>query len=290
MVHQLVNVVSSSLVRMTWRKVYLGTLSVTDRLFGKQSEMIPRICRWDGKNASELKATGEQFLNYFIDVCGVAPDARVLDIGCGIGRIAVPLTHYLTPLGSYEGLDIIPEAISWCSRKITPKYPNFQFQLADVANQNYNPKGAFRAAEYTFPYEDMSFDFVFLGSVFTHMLPQEVERYLSEIRRVLKAGGKSLSTYFLLTSKSLDRIEQGGSTLSFTHSGRGFRSISDKVPEIAVAYEESYIKSLYVKNRLVLIEPIKYGTWSHDFSDFEYQDFIVAYKLKDGSDGDLCPS
>jgi SAM-dependent methyltransferase len=272
--------VSSSLLRITWRKVYLGALIVTDRLFGQQSEMIPRTCRWAGKNASELKASGQEFLNYLIDVCGLKPEANFLDIGCGIGRIAVPLTHYLTPPGSYEGLDIIPEAISWCCRKVTPKNPNFHFQLANVKNQNYNPKGAFRAAEYTFPYEDMSFDFVFLGSVFTHMLPQEVERYLSEIKRVLKAGGKSLITYFLLTSKTLNRIERGDSTLPFTYNGRGFKAVSDKVPEIAVAYDESYIRSLYVNNRLTLIEPIKYGTWSYDFSDFEYQDFVVAQKLK----------
>jgi hypothetical protein len=68
--------------------------------------------------------------------------------------------------------------------------------------------------------------------------------------------------------------------LPFTYNGRGFKAVSDKVPEIAVAYDESYIRSLYVNNRLTLIEPIKYGTWSYDFSDFEYQDFVVAQKLK----------
>jgi SAM-dependent methyltransferase len=242
--------------------------------------MIPRICRWDDKNASELKATGEQFLNYFIDVCGVKPSAHILDVGCGIGRIAVPLTRYLNNLGSYEGLDIIPEAIKWCSRKITPLHPNFHFRLADVANKRYNPKGAFSAAEYTFPYKDRSFDFAFLGSVFTHMLPAEVERYLSEVQRVLKVGGKSLITYFLLTRQAQTRIERGESTLFFTYNAMGFRSVSETVPEIAIAYDESYVQDLYARNCLAISEPIRYGTWSFKVSDFEYQDFVIAKRCQ----------
>jgi len=270
--------VSLHLLRRTRRRAYLGALLALDRLFGKRSPMIPHMCRWDRKNASELRASGEQFLQYFINVCGITPHAHILDIGCGIGRIAVPLTHYLDNYGGYEGLDIIPEAISWCSRKIASKYPNFRFQLADIANQHYNPNGAIHAAEYALPYDDAAFDFVFLGSVFTHMLPQEVERYLSEITRVLNVGGSSLATYFLLTPETLDRIERGESTLAFTNIGGGFRAISKTVPERAVAYDESYIKGLYKRHGLVVKIPIRYGTWSYTVSDFEYQDLVLAEK------------
>ena len=41
-------------------------------------------------------------------------------------------------------------------------------------------------------------DVAFLTSVFTHMLPEDVEHYLDELARVLKPGGRTLITWFLL--------------------------------------------------------------------------------------------
>jgi ubiquinone/menaquinone biosynthesis C-methylase UbiE len=111
-----------------------------------------------------------------------------------------------------------------------------------VVNKEYNPNGVFEAQEYIFPFDDESFDFVFLGSVFTHMLPRGVEGYLSEIARVLKTGGKSLTTYFLLTPNTLDRIKRGESTLLLTYDGHGFRAVSETLPEMAITYDESYIR------------------------------------------------
>jgi len=240
--------------------------------------MVPYLCHWDGKNAAELKATGEQFLRYFVNVCGLKSNARVLDVGCSIGRIAVAMTGYLNTRGGYEGLDIIPEAIEWCTRRITPKYPNFHFQFANVANKDYNPNGTVNAAQYTFPYDDASFDFVFLGSVFTHMLPAEMERYLFEIARVLKEGGKSLTTFFLLSPEAIRHVERGDSTLKLEYSGKRFKAASEAVPEAAIAYDEKYVKELCANNGLVIIDPVRYGTWSYRLSDFEYQDFIIAEK------------
>ena len=40
------------------------------------------------------------------------PGERVLDIGCGIGRMARPLTPYLTPPGAYDGFDINADGIA----------------------------------------------------------------------------------------------------------------------------------------------------------------------------------
>lgn len=138
-----------------------------------------------------------------------------LHAGCGIGRMAVPLTGYLSAEGSYEGFDIVPEGVRWCQENITPKYPNFRFQIADVHNDRYHPEGSQKASEYRFPYADGSFDFVFLTSVFTHMLPQDMENYLSEISRILRSGGRCLITFFLLNAESLKLIEMGASDLDF---------------------------------------------------------------------------
>src|SRR5438270_697411 len=68
-----------------------------------------------------------------------------------------------------------------------------------------------------FPYKDESVGFVFLTSVFTHMLRADVEHYVGEIVRVMKPKARCLITYFLLTNDSRVLIEQGQSTLTFPY-------------------------------------------------------------------------
>ena len=60
------------------------------------------------------------------------------------------------------------------------------------------------ATQFTFPYKAKSFDVIFLFSVFTHMLPDEIEHYLKEISRMLKPGGICLTTLFLYEDSESD--------------------------------------------------------------------------------------
>lgn len=210
---------------------------------------------------------------------GLKPEERVLDAGCGIGRIAIPLAEYMDETGSYEGFDIAPEGIAWCRENITPRYPNFRFQLADVYNKSYNPEGSYRASEYEFPYEDESFDFSFLASVFTHLLPDDMENYMSQISRVLRSGGRCVISYFLLNERSRKAIEEGRITKgpTFPHDYGQYRVQNKNIPEIAIAHDEDAVRNLYEKYDLEIIEPVRYGSWSGDANEFR-QDIIWAIK------------
>jgi SAM-dependent methyltransferase len=194
----------------------------------------------------EYKETGEEFFRYFVDIAGLKPHERVLDVGCGTGRMARPLAEYLKG-GSYDGIDIVAPSIKWCQKTYAPRYPNFHFHFADIYNKAYNPAGTHQASEYRFSFENSSFDFVFLTSVFTHMLPPGMENYLAEVARVLRQGGRCLITYFLLTPDSLKLIEEKASSLTFRYELQGCRAQQKNVPEAAVAYDESRIRELYEK-------------------------------------------
>src|SRR5262249_46340342 len=61
----------------------------------------------------EFRAVGDEFFAYFVDLGRLRPTDRVLDVGCGIGRMAVPLTRYLTAAGRYDGFDITARSIAW---------------------------------------------------------------------------------------------------------------------------------------------------------------------------------
>ena len=232
----------------------------------------------------DFRKIGEHFLKHFISLAGLKPDERVLDVGCGIGRMAIPLTKYLNKHGSYEGFDVVQDGINWCRENISPRYPNFHFQIADLFNTSYNPHGKHKAADYRFPYEKEYFDFVFLTSVFTHMLPKDMENYLREISRVLRKNGRCFITFFLLNNESRKQIRDGKSTqnfrYTFKHNKEEYLTIDKANPEAAVAFDERFVRDLYERTNLVIVEPIYYGSWCGRSDFLDYQDIIIAHKKK----------
>lgn len=226
----------------------------------------------------DFKLVGEGFKRHFVDLVQLQPDHNVLDVGCGVGRVAVALTSFLSPEGEYWGLDVTKRGIQWCRKEITTRYPNFHFEWCDVYNKVYNPTGKRSAQTYTFPFADGTFDFVFLTSVFTHMLPPDFERYLSESSRVVKPGGKCLATFFLLNDESRKLIAAGSSKEQFAHEIDGCRVADKNVPEAAVAYDERGVRQLYEKFGFQIGTSIFYGAWCGRGSFVDYQDMIVARK------------
>jgi ubiquinone/menaquinone biosynthesis C-methylase UbiE len=219
---------------------------------------------------------GKAYVPAFVDLGGLQPDHAVLEPGCGTGRMAVALTEFLTPDGSYDGFDIVQEAVDWCVAHITPDHPNFRFRHVDVANPAYNPEGKLDPGEFAFPYPDAGFDFVFLTSVFTHMLPRDIQHYLSEIRRVLRPRGSCLMTFFLLNDDAREAIREGRSHRRFEHEGDGYFYDIEKVHEGAVAYREEDALSFLQGAGFGLRAPIKYGRWAGRPGLTFGQDFVVV--------------
>jgi SAM-dependent methyltransferase len=250
-----------------------------EKLRGRYDELMPPKRKiFQVVSPKNFKEVGLSLMEQMIDLAQLRPEDKVLEVGCGIGRAALPLTKYLKNKGCYEGFDIIPEAILWCQKNITPKYPEFHFQLADIYNHAYNPKGKFKASEYRFPFLNDSFNFIFLTSVFTHLLPQDLENYFSEVTRVSKRGGRSFITYFLLDEESSERTKDKKSTFNFKHRFDGFSTAYPEKPECAVAYEKSFIENLYGKNGWEILEPIHPGSWCGRENVRCGQDTIIAIK------------
>jgi SAM-dependent methyltransferase len=221
---------------------------------------------------------GPRFLDHFRRLAGLRPDEDVLDVGCGVGRLAVPLTAYLSGRGSYRGFDVVRPAVRWCQRHITPAFPRFRFAHADVRNAAYNPGGGWLAKEFAFPHPDGAFDFVFLTSVFTHMLPAEVAHYLREVARVLRPGGRCLATFFLLNAEARTGMAGPGSLYDFRHAGDGYRTTDPARPEVAVAYEEEAARAFVAAAGLELRGPVHYGSWSGRAGGADGQDLVVAWR------------
>src|SRR5437016_675518 len=84
----------------------LRAADVADTMSGRRDRLTPprRLSSYVGRG--DFRGTGEEFLELFRTLADLRADDRVLDIGCGIGRMARVLVPVLAPPGSYDGFDI----------------------------------------------------------------------------------------------------------------------------------------------------------------------------------------
>jgi len=101
---------------------------------------------------------------------GLAADGYLIDVGCGAGRLAQPLSQYLR--GRYLGTDLVPDLIAH-ARKLTGR-KDWRFEIVDHIG---------------IPEQDGAADMVCFFSVLTHLRHEQSFWYLEEAKRVLKPGG-----------------------------------------------------------------------------------------------------
>jgi SAM-dependent methyltransferase len=128
-------------------------------------------------------------------VAGLTESFRVLDIGCGVGRLATGIERRFGKLENYTGVDVDAGRIGWCRKHLTGQ--DVEFVAIDVANERYNPGGRQRGENFTLPLADDSFDVIYLYSVFSHLETADVAGYLHEFRRLLAPGGLVFLTAFI---------------------------------------------------------------------------------------------
>ncbi|MDP3975785.1 MAG: methyltransferase domain-containing protein [bacterium] len=250
-----------------------------DFVKGKKSKFPPRRLNFVG--SSQFEAVGKEFFDYLKKYADLQPGEKVLDVGCGIGRIALPLAEYLDKKGRYSGFDIDKRGIAWCQKHISADHKHFEFQHADIYNRYYNRGGAISAEGFTFPYPDKNFDLVFAVSVFTHMLPSQVTRYFSEITRVLKPGGRVLLTFFLLDEEAKKLIANGSAKAKFVYTDDQVSFYSHKGnPEAEVAYLQTWIQE-QLQSADLIDHQLYSGSWSGKNKPVSYQDILVARKKED---------
>lgn len=227
----------------------------------------------------DFRAIGLEFLRHFIELGRLTQSERVLDIGCGIGRMALPLTQYLDPdRGRYDGIDPVAAGIDWCLRTVTPVYPNFRFVHLDIAHPLYNPNGCLAGHEVRLPYADESFDFVIMTSVVTHLPPEEIGPYFEEIGRLLAPGGRLFLSAFVIDAEFTPERSGRDPRLGFERYGNGPAWFADPdAPLGAVAFDDLFLDGRLEAAGLSVTQK-RLGHWRGGKPAAHYQDFIVATK------------
>ena len=125
----------------------------------------------------------------------------MLDVGCGIGTLALEVARRVGRAGRVAGIDPGTEQIARARSKATRRHVHIDFQIGVIEQ---------------LPFPDQSFDVV-LSTLMMHHLPANIKRQgLAEITRVLKPGGRLVIADFKRKQERQGRagyFHAGGSSL-----------------------------------------------------------------------------
>jgi SAM-dependent methyltransferase len=254
-----------------------------------EPELVPPLVlmQQEGINVLEEWFRWAEEWSMILRVYGnITRTSHVLEIGCGLGRIAFPLRYVLSSEGSYNGFEICQEKVDFLTTKFHSSHPNFHFIWANVHNTFYNPGGQVQAENYSFPYASNSFDLVYAASVFTHLLPKAAENYFRETARVLKPNGQAIFSFFLLDNYRPEQPRPLGfarPNFNFEHTygsyENGFMISNPRNPEEMTAYRLSLINHFSAQAGLEFAQAPVPGLWSGSTSTWVgAQDLIILRK------------
>jgi ubiquinone/menaquinone biosynthesis C-methylase UbiE len=240
-------------------------------LFEFKGFQIPvHLVALTGAGPETLDQIGKAHVANYQRFMGLQSGMTILELGCGIGRDAFQLIEILDESGRYIGVDVTRDSIAWCQRNISARYKNFSFHHFDAVNELYNPLGTKTTMDFQLPVEDGSVDRIFLASVFTHLLEDEIIHYMSEFRRVLKPTGLIYASFFLYSEAAIAAAQRTNCTpwkAKFDQAyGGGFYGNDPNYPRAAVAFTDEAMRQMIGKAGLRLVRSYIKGSWSglHD--------------------------
>ncbi|MCB0324414.1 MAG: class I SAM-dependent methyltransferase [Bdellovibrionales bacterium] len=137
---------------------------------------------------------------------------RILDFGCSSGR----MIRWLYPFAdSCEiwGVDVNANNLMWCRNHLSPP---FKFSCSTRLPH--------------LPFEDRHFNFIYAGSVFTH-IDELYDTWLLELRRILAPGGRLYLTFH--DNHTVQALKDEYPEHWFHDCMRGSQMLADKFDEYA---------------------------------------------------------
>ena len=94
--------------------------------------------RWNANEYLQFSSAQQKWARESISKVNLRKNERVLDVGCGDGRITAEIAKFLTE-GSVVGIDNSEHMISLAKEKFSAKeYSNLSFKILDAKSLNFN--------------------------------------------------------------------------------------------------------------------------------------------------------
>lgn len=199
---------------------------------------IPPRDLWLGYN---YPAHGKAHVGAMMDIVEASgfspgPGDRILDLGCGAGRMIRHLQHLVDKCEIW-GTDISAEHIFWCKQNLSPP-----FRFATTTKVPH------------LPFEDRSFGFIYCGSLFTH-IDDLADAWLLELHRILKPEGRLYVTVHDRHTMRLfeDSIHSKAAIVREIRSSPTFQSARDgfgmftvgRDDQSQVFYDDDYLARMF---------------------------------------------
>jgi ubiquinone/menaquinone biosynthesis C-methylase UbiE len=151
-----------------------------------------------------------------LDLAGLQPGEKVLDVGCGTGSLAMAARKRVGPSGKVEGIDAAPEMIARARKKAARAGTDVRFETAVIESLR------FATGEFD----------VVLSSLMIHHLPGRIRpAAFAEVHRVLKPDGRFLAVDF---EPPTGKISRGLSAHGLSH-GMAHNDIRKNIPALEAA-------------------------------------------------------
>ena len=229
-----------------------------------------------GIGPGDFWQTGNEIVGLTMATARISPSDRVLDVGCGLGRVAWPLSRLIDQGGRYDGFDTSREYVEWCKSALPLDSARFRFHHFSVQSSHYNERGSIAAEAFRFPWPEESFSLAIAASLFTHLSAAATGNYLREIARTLCANGRLFASFFVLDEQSEQLAEAGTTHPRFTARLQEGMIGDPTNPDAAVAFDAEWLATTLSSAGLVF-DAFYPGRWRH-LAAVSHQDLLIAHK------------
>ena len=148
---------------------------------------------------------------------GLRPDHTLVDLGCGIGRLAL---HAIPALksGSYIGIDISQTMLKRARAKVDKAVPNPPCTVKWLHQTT---------SDFELPRN--STDMICAFSAFTHMEHEDSYRYLKEALRIIKPGGRFIFSCLPLNLAAAKEVFQSSARMDLKTRWKDVRNVTTSV-------------------------------------------------------------